>query len=88
MLPGREQFLGQIRAWLGPVSRVETAEFEIIGIEVISSDPLAVRLNIRYDLVAYRNNEQREDRYDRDRGGSEARQRAHEGCWAVRSMIR
>src|SRR5580698_6307785 len=62
MLPGREQFLGQIRAWLGPVSRVETAEFEIISIEVISSDPLAVRLNIRYDLVAYRNNEQREER--------------------------
>jgi Flp pilus assembly protein TadD/peroxiredoxin len=59
---GREQFLGQIRAWLGPVSRVETAEFEITSIEEISSAPLAMRLNIRYDLVAYRNHEQREER--------------------------
>jgi Flp pilus assembly protein TadD/peroxiredoxin len=61
-VPGREQFLGQIRVWLGSVARVETAEFEITGIEEISSSPLAVRLNIRYDLVAYRNNAQREER--------------------------
>ena len=53
--PGRERFLDQVRAWLGPVSRVETAEFEITSIEEISRTPLAVRLDIRYDLVLQRN---------------------------------
>jgi tetratricopeptide (TPR) repeat protein len=59
---GRERFIQEIRAWLGPVSRVETAEFEIVGIEGIASDPLAVRINIRYDVVAMRNQVQREER--------------------------
>jgi Flp pilus assembly protein TadD/peroxiredoxin len=62
VVPGREEFLGHIRTWLGPVSRVETAEFEITGIEGISNAPLALRLNIRYDLVAHRNNGEREER--------------------------
>jgi tetratricopeptide (TPR) repeat protein len=59
---GRERFLEQMRAWLGPVARVETAEFEITSIEEITSTPLVVRADIRYDLVAARNNEQREER--------------------------
>jgi Flp pilus assembly protein TadD/peroxiredoxin len=61
-VPGRERFLEQIGKWLGPVSRVETAEFEITAIEQISSSPLAVRLDIRYDLVAQRRDQQREER--------------------------
>jgi len=59
---GRERFLEQMRAWLGPVARVETAEFEITSIEEMSGTPLAVRAEIRYDLVATRNNGQREER--------------------------
>ena len=59
---GRERFLQEIQAWLGPVSRVETAEFEITGIEEIASAPLAVRLDIRYDIVATRNDDRREER--------------------------
>ena len=51
-VPGRERFLQQIRAWLGQVSEVETAEFEITSIEEIASAPLTVRLDIRYDIVA------------------------------------
>ena len=43
VVPGRERFLQEIRAWLGQVSRVETAEFEITGIEEIASAPLTVR---------------------------------------------
>ncbi len=62
VVPGRERFLEQMRAWLGPVLRVETAEFEITGIEEISSAPLAVQLDIRYDLVLHRTNEQHEER--------------------------
>ncbi len=53
VVPGRERFLQQIRAWLGPVSRVETAEFEITSIEEIASAPLTVRLDIRYDIVLH-----------------------------------
>ena len=62
VVPGRERFLQEIQAWLGPVSRVETAEFEIYGIEEIASAPLTIRLDIRYDIVATRNDERREER--------------------------
>ena len=62
VVAGRERFIEQIRAWLGPVSRVETAEFQITGIEEVTSAPLTVRLDIRYDLVLQRRNEQREER--------------------------
>jgi Flp pilus assembly protein TadD/peroxiredoxin len=62
VVSGRERFLEQIRLWLGQVSRVETAEFEITSIEELASAPLAVRLDIRYDLVATRNDDRREER--------------------------
>ncbi len=62
VVPGREQFLNAFREYLGPNSRVETAEFEITGIEEIASSPLTLRLNIRYDLVVMRNDDQREER--------------------------
>ena len=52
--PGRERFLKEIRGWLGQVSQVETAEFEITSIEEVASAPLSVRLEIRYDIVANR----------------------------------
>jgi Flp pilus assembly protein TadD/peroxiredoxin len=59
---GRDQFLQQVQFWLGQVSRVETAEFEIYGIEEIANAPLILRLNIRYDIVAKRNDGRREER--------------------------
>ncbi len=59
---GRERFLQNIQTWLGQVARVETAEFEIYGIEQVASAPLTVRVNIRYDLVATRNDSRREER--------------------------
>ena len=62
VIQGRERFLQEVHAWLGQASRVETAEFEIIGIEEIASVPLTVRLNIRYDIVLARNDELREER--------------------------
>ncbi|MGD0860682.1 MAG: tetratricopeptide repeat protein [Terracidiphilus sp.] len=62
VVPGRERFLKEIQGWLGKASRVETAEFEIYGIDVTASAPLSVRLEIRYDLVAGRSNDQREER--------------------------
>jgi hypothetical protein len=62
IVAGRERFLEGVRNWLGQVSRVETAEFEIIGIEEVASAPLKVRLDIRYDIVASRNGQRREER--------------------------
>ncbi len=58
----REQFLKDIQVWLGLVSKIETAEFEIFGIDETSSKPLTVQLQIRYDIVAVRNDAQREER--------------------------
>jgi hypothetical protein len=61
-VPGRERFLRELEVWLGQVSRVETAEFEIYGIEEIAEAPLTVRLEIRYDIVATRNDQRRDER--------------------------
>jgi tetratricopeptide (TPR) repeat protein/peroxiredoxin len=61
-VPGREQFLREVQAWLGQVSQVEVAEFEIYGIEEIAAAPLTVRLDIRYDMVASRGDDRREER--------------------------
>jgi hypothetical protein len=59
---GSELFSNEVRAWLAPVSKLETAEFEIFGIELIGADPLAVRIDIRYDLVGSRRDGRREER--------------------------
>jgi len=78
---GRERFLQAIRDWLGEVSRIGTAEFDIIGIEEIANVPLTVRLDIRYDIVSTRNDQRREERvgswrtewsHDESRSPSEA----------------
>jgi tetratricopeptide (TPR) repeat protein len=59
---GRERFVESIQAWLRGLARIETAEFEIYGIEQTASAPLTVRVDIRYDIVGSRSNEQREER--------------------------
>jgi Flp pilus assembly protein TadD/peroxiredoxin len=62
---GRERFLQEIQVWLGDISRVETAEFEITGIDEAAGMPLTVRLDIRYDMVGMRKDGQREERVGR-----------------------
>ena len=62
LFSGRDRFFKEVQAWLGPVKRVETAEFEIYAIEEIASAPTAVRLEIRYDIVSSRNDEKHEER--------------------------
>jgi tetratricopeptide (TPR) repeat protein len=62
VMRGRETFLGEVRTWLEPVARIETAEFEIFGLQQISADPLALRLDIRYDLVSVLRDGRREER--------------------------
>ena len=58
---GRDLFLHEFRAWLGP-GQVETAEFEMTSLDRIEGAALAVRADIRYDLVTRRAGERREER--------------------------
>lgn len=58
----RQQFINEVLAWLGPISKVETAEFEIYGIDKITDTPLTLRLKIRYDIVASLRDTRREER--------------------------
>jgi Flp pilus assembly protein TadD len=60
--PGRERFLGELERWLGPLDRVATAEFEITGIEEVSTEPVAARVDIRFDVVVLVNPGRREER--------------------------
>jgi tetratricopeptide (TPR) repeat protein/peroxiredoxin len=76
-LPGRDRFLESVNAWLGEIARIETAEFEIYAINETVESPLTVLLEIRYDLVGYRAQDQREERtgswrteWSRDASGS------------------
>ena len=58
----RDRFLKEFATWLGPVSKIDTAEFEIYGIRALTSSPLTLELEIRYDLVAIRQDGRREER--------------------------
>ena len=59
---GRERFLENLRSWLAKPLQIETAEFEIYGIQQIADTPLAVRADIRYDIVSARSGTRREER--------------------------
>lgn len=59
---GRDKFLRQVADWLGQISSVETAEFQITSIDQTGQTPLAVNLDIRYDIVGVRKDSGREER--------------------------
>ena len=61
-IAGREGFLKAIQSWLGRPKQIETAEFEIYGLEELASSPLTLRVLIRYDVVATRPEDRREER--------------------------
>ncbi|MGH9742222.1 MAG: FG-GAP repeat domain-containing protein, partial [Candidatus Acidiferrum sp.] len=52
--PGRERFLEEMKRYLASISRAETAEFEITGIEEIAGASAELRIEIRYDVVGAR----------------------------------
>ena len=60
--PGGERFLRELHSWLGQVSRVETADFEITSMKEAARIPLSVVLDIRYDIVLTRSDDRREER--------------------------
>jgi Flp pilus assembly protein TadD/peroxiredoxin len=61
-LTGRERFLQEMKDYLKPMSRVETAEFEIVGIKESAGSSPAVHIDIRYDFVSTRTDKGREER--------------------------
>jgi len=62
VVSGREHFLPEIQTYLAAMPQVETAEFEIVGIEEIAGSLPTVRVGIRYDLVGTRADAGREER--------------------------
>jgi tetratricopeptide (TPR) repeat protein len=59
---GRDHFVNRLRAWLASSVQIDTAEFEIFSMEQIAGDQLAVRAEIRYDLVTRLNGARKEER--------------------------
>ncbi|PYU50521.1 MAG: hypothetical protein DMG53_02940 [Acidobacteria bacterium] len=59
---GRERFLQEIQSYLAPLARLETAEFEIVGIKEGAGLSRTVEIHIRYDLVGTRKDNGREER--------------------------
>jgi len=59
---GRERFLHEVTTYVSQMSRVETAEFEIVGIEEMAGSLPAVRVDIRYDFVGTQTGTGREER--------------------------
>jgi len=59
---GRERFLSEIKSYMAGMSRMETAEFELIGIEEINGPSPQVNVDIRYDFVGTLTGTGREER--------------------------
>jgi len=59
---GRDRFLEEMREYLEPMVRVQTAEFEIVGIRESTGLSRGVDVDIRYDLVSTRADSGREER--------------------------
>jgi Flp pilus assembly protein TadD/peroxiredoxin len=62
VVSGRERFLQEIKTYLTPISWVETAEFEIVGIKESAGSSPTVHIDIRYDIVGTRTDNGREER--------------------------
>jgi Flp pilus assembly protein TadD/peroxiredoxin len=61
-MKGKAQFLAELRKWLEPLRKLETAEFQIIELQLVASAPVTVGATIRYDLVGERTDRRREER--------------------------
>jgi tetratricopeptide (TPR) repeat protein len=58
----RDQFIAGLGEWLKPASSIETAEFEIYGIEPVSPSSSTLRVDVRYDIVSTCPGNKREER--------------------------
>ncbi|WP_255483835.1 FG-GAP-like repeat-containing protein [Granulicella sp. 5B5] len=55
-------FLKEITNWLDPLSAITVAEFEIYAIDVASTSPLTVQIEMRYNIAGTRHDRRREER--------------------------
>jgi hypothetical protein len=62
LLPGRGNFLEQLKIYLAAFPRLEVADFEINACEQLAGSPLTLAATIRYDLVGTRRDHVREER--------------------------
>jgi Flp pilus assembly protein TadD/peroxiredoxin len=62
LLPGRESFLEEMKIYLAPLKRVETADFEIYECTQVADSPLTLEAKIRYDFVGTLVGQMREER--------------------------
>jgi tetratricopeptide (TPR) repeat protein/peroxiredoxin len=62
LIPGRERFLNDMKGYLAPFARLETADFEIYSCVQSSASPLKLDVRIRYDFVGTREDKRREER--------------------------
>ena len=60
--PDRDRFLREMQNYLAPIVRLETAEFEIVGIAEAGSSNSAFDIDIRYNLVGQGKGRSREQR--------------------------
>lgn len=49
---GRQECLAQLKNYFAGLTRIRTAEFQIVTLEVLSEAPLRLRIEIRYEFVA------------------------------------
>jgi Flp pilus assembly protein TadD/peroxiredoxin len=82
LVSGRENFLREMEVYLSTISRVDTAEFDVVSIREAERSSADFAVHIRYDLVGAGKNQAREQRvgnwrtrWSRDEtGGWRARQ--------------
>ncbi len=62
VISGRDRFLQEITAYFAQWAKIETAEFQIVGIEEAATAATPIRVDIRYDLIGMRIDANREER--------------------------
>ncbi len=62
VVAGRERFLNEVKTYFDRLSRVETVEFEIVGIQQMESAAPMVRADLRYSFVGSSDRVGREER--------------------------
>jgi Flp pilus assembly protein TadD/peroxiredoxin len=77
IVAGRDKFLSEMTRYFSGLTAIETAEFEIVAIEVVAESPLTVQARIRYDIGGARAGGGKEERigqwltrWRRDAGGA------------------
>jgi tetratricopeptide (TPR) repeat protein len=89
LLPGRERFLQEIKNYLAPLKRVETADFEIYECTQAADSPLTLEAKIRYEFVGTRDAQIRNEQVREERIGSWITRwsRSESGAWQVLKWI-